>query len=317
MTRVTNNADIVANILVVDDNQKNLVAMKNILSDVQANTLVADSGEEALRIVLNNEIAVIYLDVQMPDMDGFEVAQILQQNSETTNIPIVFVTAISHDESNVVTGYGAGAIDYLHKPINPTILLAKTKIFIKLYEQQKQLEMMVDKLEVLATTDTLTQLYNRHYFNLELDNILVHATRHGRRCALMLLDLDDFKVINDSHGHDIGDELLKHVAKTMDYQFRKSDVVARIGGDEFAIVLREFDNIDNVKTIAENLLQSLSGEVVLGEVSVSVGVSIGIAVFPDDARTMKSLIKSADLSLYAAKESGKSCYSTAGKKPNS
>lgn len=295
-------------VLIVDDNPNNIVAMKNILSELPISISTASSGEEALKIVLRHQYALIYLDVQMPEMDGFEVAKCLTQNKTTSNIPIIFVTAIHRDESNFLEGYESGAIDYLTKPINPQILISKTKIFIRLYEQQQKLELAVRQLDELANCDSLTGLANRNQFNAVSMKLLDNSKRYDRKFALLLLDLDDFKLINDNFGHDVGDAFLKIIAKRLEEALRISDLVARLGGDEFVILLSDLNSVSDAGHIAENIIHILSEEIIVNDHKIRATVSIGIATYPFASDTIGGIFKAADIALYRAKEKGKNAF---------
>src|ERR671937_1392801 len=128
------------NVLLVDDRPENLLALEGILAPLGQNLLYAHSGEDALRQLLQHEVAVILLDVQMPDLDGFETAQLIKQRERTRHVPIIFVTAISKDEEHVFRGYSAGAVDYIFKPFNPEVLRSKVAVFIELHEKTEQLQ---------------------------------------------------------------------------------------------------------------------------------------------------------------------------------
>ena len=292
------------NILVVDDNPKNIAAMKNILSELPITIFTATSGQEALQIVLRHSFALIYLDVQMPEMDGYEVARLLTQNNTTGSTPIVFVTANSTESRNVQQGYESGAVDYLTKPIDSSIVLAKSKIFIKMYEQQQELTQLVEQLHTLANEDVLTGLANRHQFNSYFANMLENCKRYKREFALLLLDLDNFKIINDTYGHDIGDLLLKQMADRIVKVLRQSDHVSRLGGDEF-VVLTEIKASGDASVIAKNILHAMSEPFDLDGSLMNVTTSIGIANYPFAGDTVQSLFKTADIALYRAKEKGK------------
>ncbi|MCH9643781.1 MAG: EAL domain-containing protein [Gammaproteobacteria bacterium] len=295
-------------VLVVDDNPKNIVAMKNILSDLPITIHTASSGAEALKMVLRSHYAVIFLDVQMPEMDGYEVATCLMQNKETANIPIIFVTAINDSDSNILEGYKSGAIDYLTKPINPQILVAKTKIFIRLSEQQEALSSAVKQLDELANNDSLTGLANRHQFNLFFEKLLANSKRYQREFALLLLDLDNFKLVNDNFGHNVGDQLLQVVSKCLQEHLRASDLIARLGGDEFVILLSELDVARNAGHVAENIARILSEPITIDGHKINTSVSIGIATYPFASDSVEGLFKAADIALYRAKDAGKSMF---------
>lgn len=305
---IKNSFDEKANVLIVDDNTKNIFSMKVILEELDANIYTAETGQDALKLMLRHDFSVVFLDVQMPEMDGYEVAEIMSKNQSSANIPIVFVTAIQNDIKHIKAGYDAGAIDYLSKPIDPQILLAKAKIFIKLYQQQQKLKNMVVQLDELANTDTLTGLANRHQFNYFFEKIFESNKRYKRFFALLLIDIDNFKLINDSHGHDVGDELLKQLSKRLMSDLRSSDHVSRLGGDEFSIILSELNTLEEAGYIADMLIKKMSEPLIVNGTKLYATLSIGIATYPSAANSTKELFKAADIALYRAKDLGKNAF---------
>lgn len=319
-------------ILVVDDTPANLLVMRKLLAKVDADLVEAASGNAALAASLDHEFALILLDVQMPDMDGFEVAEFLSQEERTRDTPIIFVTAAYADDMNRIKGYGSGAVDYIVKPINDAILLSKVRVFLELYrgklelrrllgeldQRNRQLQQEIaerQRLEELArhqaSHDPLTALPNRMLFLDRLTKSVARAERHGSSCALLYIDIDDFKPVNDRYGHHAGDELLKAVAQRMLDSVRKIDTVARLGGDEFAAIIEEpADSADALRAaqrLAESVRQpyrlQLSG---LAEpLQVQVGASIGVALYPQHAGALDALIRAADAVMYRAKKTGK------------
>jgi len=205
-------------ILVIDDTPANLVAMKVLLGDVAAEVITADSGNSGLAKALEEHISLILLDVNMPGMDGFEVAELLSEMEETQDIPIIFLTALQGDEDKRLQGYSSGAIDYIQKPINPDILLSKIHIFLKMWSLRFGLELEIQRrekvereIEYLAQHDALTHLPNRRQLHLELDRLIDRTSRANDKFAVLFLDLDGFKKINDELGHEAGDAFLKNI----------------------------------------------------------------------------------------------------------
>lgn len=310
-------------ILVVDDTPANLLVMRRLLAKVEAQLVEAASGAAALSACLDHDFALILLDVNMPEMDGFEVASLLQEEITTRQTPIIFVTAAYGDDLHRLKGYHSGAVDYIAKPINDQILLSKVRVFLDLYRSklalQDALEQQFDlnrqlqdaKLQVqhLAHHDVLTGLANRLLFLDRLDTAIDRTSRNGRRFGLMYVDIDGFKKVNDTHGHDAGDQLLKQIAARLLEGVRRSDTVARLGGDEFAIVLEEGGDAVEAQQIGQQLCKRLSSPFTLEfdglAVTVQVGGSIGVALFPDHAQDRETLIKLADAAMYAAKRGGK------------
>src|SRR5436190_6761339 len=155
------------NILLVDDRPENLLALEAILEPLKQNLLYAHSGEDALRKLLQHDVAVILLDVQMPGLDGFETASLIKQRERTRHIPIIFVTAISKDEEHVFRGYSAGAVDYVFKPFNPEILRSKVAVFIELHEKNQQLRRQAEQLKEQELAEIRRESEERYRFLAE------------------------------------------------------------------------------------------------------------------------------------------------------
>ncbi len=244
-------------ILVVDDTPANLVAMRRLLARADADIFEANSGNEALALCLDHQFALVLLDVNMPEMDGFEVAQFISETDHLSETPIIFVTAAYADDINRIKGYTSGAIDYIAKPINDVILQSKVKIFLELYRARALLQQALDELSLRnrqltgevaertrmeqlvrhqATHDALTGLPNRVLFRDRLEAAIEAGGGGGAPFALAYIDIDGFKGVNDAHGHAAGDELLKAIAARVDARTRGTDTVARLGGDEFAVL---------------------------------------------------------------------------------
>jgi len=327
-------------ILVVDDTPANLVAMRRLLRNSGAQLVEATSGNDALAACLDHEFALILLDVQMPDIDGFEVAALLSEETRTRETPIIFVTAAYGDDLNRLKGYKHGAVDYIAKPVNDVVLLSKVRIFLDLYNGKRMMRDLLDvlgqrnaelereiaerkRLEELARHqaghDALTGLPNRLLFMDRLSQAVSRSERRQDRFALLYLDLDGFKPINDRYGHLAGDLTLKQIAQRLRQGVRRSDTCARLGGDEFAIIMDGAPD-GEAQRIGEKLCEILRQPFKLdlaeaGQPEVQVGASIGIALFPGDAREpasqlnrderIEELIRLADEAMYTAKRAGK------------
>ncbi len=319
-------------ILVVDDTPANLVAMRRLLADSDARIFEAGSGNDALALCLDHQFALILLDVNMPDMDGFEVASLLGESGQLRETPVIFVTAAYADDLNRLRGYRFGAVDYIAKPINDVILRSKVRVFLDLYAIRAQLQRALQDLsernqqlieEITerkrveeqvrhqATHDMLTSLPNRVLFHDRLREAMQRTPRLGRGFALALIDIDGFKTINDSYGHPAGDALLQAIAGRLIAQVRASDTVSRLGGDEFAIILHDLDEADDAISLCQNLCSQLATPYTLqghhGSVVAVVGASIGVAIHrvDDEPAANERLIQAADHAMYEAKRSGK------------
>jgi len=311
------------NILIVDDTKANLISLEAILEGDNLNILTASNGNDALKILLKRKIDIVLLDVQMPGMNGFEVAELMRANNKTKDIPIIFITAINKEEEHIFKGYELGAVDYLYKPISNEILKSKVKVFVKLNEQTKiieektraleakitQLEIVEKKLNHLVRIDELTGVFNRRAFEEIFDLEWERTIRSRDDFSALMIDIDNFKNFNDTYGHLKGDECLKDVAKTIEKTLKRvTDEVARLGGEEFIVLLPETDS-EGAKIIAEEIRENVEGLQIFNKgvntsdfVTVSIGVS---SVVPTKFIEKKEFIDYADKALYIAKKNGK------------
>ncbi|MDH4561882.1 MULTISPECIES: EAL domain-containing protein [unclassified Pseudomonas] len=421
-------------LLVVDDRQENLVAMEALLDDGEWQVRTVDSGEAALKCLLEEEVGLVLLDVQMPRMDGFEVARLMRSSPLTRFTPIIFISAIAHTQDAVLRGYTSGAVDFILKPFDPQVLRHKIQSllahernrrdllqlsqqldsarafnasvlenaaegilvvgedglisfanpamaqmlqgsvedlegrpllsliahpetgsdwkFSDFYRHWKQnetyrlhdaslktmsgeclpvalsssplprlqrsmvviaLDMSVVRqlhaqLESQAITDALTGLLNRRGFHQALEASLARIERNGKRMAVLYLDLDGFKLINDSLGHEAGDRVLRRVAEQLKNCLRPYDILARMGGDEFTALLDTLDHPEDAARVAEKLIELVSVRHRIEGIDVTLGASVGIACFPECGQSVDGLLRAADIAMYEAKRAGRQQY---------
>ncbi|RZA07096.1 MAG: EAL domain-containing protein [Moraxellaceae bacterium] len=334
--------DSLPKVLIVNDDASTLLALASMLEDPletpRYEVFTVQSGEEALRKVLKHNFAVILLDISMPTMNGFETAEAIHAHPRSASVPIIFVTAYYGDEFNRLKGYQRGAADYLFAPLIPKIVQSKVAVFVELNQKNIELERKTVELEAinvdlriqrlqdlervnnalktevqerriaeqlateLATRDTLTGLFNRRSLLERLKHAIVPASRRKEGLALMFLDLDKFKEINDTFGHEVGDELLKQVATLLNASVRESDLVARLGGDEFVILLEGFPETSDVVKVAKKIINANIEPHVIGSHLVKTSTTIGISLYPQDGITAEELLKNADVAMYHAKQ---------------
>jgi diguanylate cyclase (GGDEF)-like protein len=316
-------SDYISRILIVDDIEANLIALKAILKSKSAQIFAADSGNEALKILLEEQIDIVLLDVQMPNMNGFEVAELMRSNTRTKDIPIIFVTAINKEEKYIFRGYELGAVDYIYKPVNNEILKSKVHVFIRLNEQKRiieektkalkekieLLEIAEKKLSQLARIDDLTGSLNRRGFEEEFHREWSRSILYRSFFSLIMIDIDDFKKYNDTYGHVEGDQCLIQVAKSIEKSLRRPfDEVARYGGEEFVVLLPD-TNQNGVLRVAENIRASIEALKINNSdapeawyVTVSLGV---VTTIPQIDQDKEELLRRADQALYQAKDNGK------------
>jgi diguanylate cyclase (GGDEF)-like protein len=288
-------------ILIVDDTPTNIqVLAEGLRADYRVK--VATSGKTALDVVAKQGAPdLILLDVMMPEMDGYEVCRQLKQNSETSGIPVIFVTA-RNEVSDEERGLRLGAVDYITKPFHLSIVRARLQNHLKLKQMTKLLETM-------AWLDGLTCIPNRRRFDEALDTEWKRAQRTSAPLSLIMVDIDHFKEYNDNYGHGAGDACLKRVASELAASVtRAGDFVARYGGEEFVLLMPETDS-KGAYMLAE-LLRSRTEELRIphGHSSAScwVTISVGFAsVIPSAEANASTLLEEADRMLYQAKNAGR------------
>ncbi|MGY2221114.1 diguanylate cyclase domain-containing protein [Pseudomonas gingeri] len=416
-------------ILVVDDQEENLAEMQELLEELDRIVHCADSGAKALACMTTGKIGLVLMDVQMPGMDGFAVARRMRDDPTTRFTPIIFISGLRQTDDVLNQGYAAGAVDFMTKPVHPTMLLHKARVLLEhdhyrrgllqttqqleqersfnasilnntaegilvvgsdgrirfanpaitrmlgcseselqgseliawvesphedtwqdsvwleyfhsgetlrlhdanlrnregqtipvalscspLLEEQDAMTLLAldmssvrelhRQLEIMTITDALTGLLNRRGFLQALQAAIARNQRTGRMSALLYLDLDGFKQINDKFGHDRGDEALRWVSGQLKGCLRPYDRLARIGGDEFTIIIEGIDSPDDAAAVADKLIAQVGAD----HENFLLGASIGIACLPTNGTTVEELMRAADGAMYEAKHGGKGQY---------
>ncbi|MEO5579201.1 MAG: diguanylate cyclase [Gemmatimonadaceae bacterium] len=299
-------------ILVVDDHEDNVEVLRARLEARGYDVLGASDGQEALDTAVRWIPDLILLDVMMPKMDGLEVVRRLKANKDLPFIPVIMQTALDSTE-RMVAGLEAGADDYVAKPINFAELEARVKSLLRikklqedLAERERQLSEMNDKLLHISLTDGLTGVDNRRSLEERLHEMFEHSLRLHEPIAVVMCDIDHFKMVNDTHGHAAGDEVLKQFATILKGEAREIDRVGRYGGEEFLLLLPG-TVLDAAMTFAERLRGSVDSHTFSFEGgTLKKTVSCGVAAFPHPRVTGRdALLKAADDALYVAKEAGR------------
>jgi len=419
-------------LLIVDDYPENLISMRALLQRQDWQVITAASGFEALGLLLEHDVDLVLLDVQMPGMDGFEVARLMRGSQRTRLTPIIFLTANEQSQDAVIKGYASGAVDYLFKPFDPQILKPKVQALLEHQRNRRALQRLSHDLEVArafnasvldnaaegilvvnedglirfanpamsrllsatvqelqgkefldflqkphipvwadsdllagfkrgetlrlhdallrtapgqqvpvalscaplpaeqramvvtvldmsvvrhlhqqleyqAVTDPLTGLLNRRGFYQTVENLLLRGERPDSAWVLMYFDLDGFKRVNDSLGHDAGDRVLRWVSEQLKACLRSFDILARMGGDEFTALL-DLEFPEQAAKIAEKLIERVSICQQIDGLDIALGVSIGIATFPDCGANLDGLLRASDIAMYEAKRAGRQQY---------
>ena len=280
-------------VLLVDDVAANIQLVANFLND-QYRIKVATEGKKCLQLAVTEPIPdLILLDIEMPEMDGYEVCRTLKQNTETSSIPIIFVTA-KDDDSEEELGLELGAVDYITKPLRPAIVRARVNAHITLKQQR-------DQLEKMALIDQLTVLYNRHYLIETAPLKISNAIRHETPLCMVMIDIDHFKTVNDRYGHNMGDKVLKAVAGVIKENTRQGDISARLGGEEFLLLLDHCD-IEAATTKVEFIRKTIEE---LKPEGITVTASFGVTKLIDETDDFDSFYKRADKAVYLAKDNGR------------
>jgi diguanylate cyclase (GGDEF)-like protein len=292
-------------ILIVDDHEDNVEVIRARLEARGYTCESANDGEEALRKVDESPPDLMLLDVMMPRVDGYEVARRIKANRALPFIPIIMQTALDSTE-NKVEGLGAGADDYITKPINYAELEARVRSMLRIKALQDALEEANSELRRVAITDGLTGLYNRRHIEERLAEMWEHSVRLHEALSCVMLDLDHFKSVNDTYGHQVGDEVLKQLAGLLKGVARDMDRVGRYGGEEFLILLPGTVT-DAAVTFAERARQVVEDHVFTFEGgTLRRTLSCGVAGWPHPRITHRdALLKAADDALYVAKELGR------------
>lgn len=291
-----------ANILIVDDQQSNVQLLEQLLHDAGYTSITSTNNPRAVcRLHKKNRYDLILLDLKMPDMNGFQVMEAMTGSTTDSYVPIFVITVQPNLKLRALL---AGAKDFISKPFD--LMEAKTRIhnMLEVRLLYRRLEDYNRSLESLAMHDELTGLPNRRLLVDRLSLSIAHAHRSKSNMAIMYLDLDGFKEINDTLGHDAGDTLLKMVADRLVSAVRQEDTVARMSGDEFVIGLWELNHADEATHLVEKVKQSLLRPYNLQGHDTTMTVSIGVSVYPMHGEDVSLLMKSADLALYEAKRNG-------------
>ncbi len=288
-------------VLMVEDNPADVRLVKELLHSRrdQFDLMHADRLQDALRVLADNDIDIVLLDLSLPDAAGLEgLWAVLNQH---TNVAIIVLSGMA-DENIALQAVEKGAQDYLIKGQVSGELLSRS-IFYAAHRKTTE-----TKLTQLAQYDVLTHLPNRNLFRERIQHALQRCRRTGKQLALMLLDLDRFKEVNDTLGHDAGDLLLTQVASRLSSTVRQDDTVARIGGDEFTILLEDIPNRQDAALVAEKICEIMQHSFDLYGHEIYISASVGIAVFPETGKDETLLLKHADLALYEAKNKGRANY---------
>lgn len=287
-------------ILLIDDSDAIRDSMRSFLEGEDLEVSVAADGLTGESMAMTHPPDLILLDVEMPDLDGFEVCRRLKDDPATHNIPIIFLTGRNNREQKI-RGLDLGAVDYVTKPCDSAELLARVRAALRT-------KRLIDLLATRAQIDGLTGLWNRAYFDEHLPSRSRFASRQRRRVACLMIDIDHFKQMNDTHGHPTGDRVLQHVGRCLLEACRAEDVPCRYGGDEFAVIAHASD-LSELDALAGRIHERVCGQPLrVHRRELWVGMTIGGAILQpteDMPEPAEALITAADHALYEAKRAGR------------
>jgi diguanylate cyclase (GGDEF)-like protein len=293
-------------ILIVDDIAQNLQILGQVLSSEGYRVAVATNGVQALEVAQKVNPDLILLDVMMPEMDGYEACRRLKQIPEMSHVPVIFLTARNSSE-DVVIGFEAGAVDFISKPFINIELLARVRTQVRINNLVKELEEKNRELEVKAIHDQLTGLYNHGYMFERLSYCQQLSRRYTKPLTVIMFDLDHFKSVNDTWGHQVGDLVLQKVSQVIKETIRQVDLAGRYGGEEFMIICPE-TTLDQGVLLAERIREGIAVTDMETE-DLKVTISGGVAESQAD-ESVELLVNRADSLLYKSKHSGRNKISS-------
>ena len=283
-----------ARVLIVDDDRSTRSALRTALQRSGFSVTEAADGSEVAAEVERMRPDVILMDALMPVMDGFTACALLQESPEGREIPVLMITALE-DSASIERAFAVGASDYIPKPLHLAVVNQRVRRLVEATRTERH-------VRHLAYNDALTGLPNRTLFNEHLTRCIERAGPATQSLALLYLDLDRFKFVNDTLGHEIGDKLLKTVSERIRACVRSSDCVARLGGDEFAIVVDDLPNLTVASAAAQKICRAVTAPFDIDGHDIVVSASIGIALFPRDGIDVSALLRRADTAMYRAKK---------------
>jgi diguanylate cyclase (GGDEF)-like protein len=293
------NSQSPAKIIIADDDPSIVLLLKHVLLTEGYSITEAKTGNEVIEYCKETDFDLAIVDIVMPEMNGIDACRFMKTQLEESP-PVLMITSLDDDVS-IDQAFDAGAVDYITKPINWSVFKNRVR---RLIDAEKTRQ-TVKKLEY---HDHLIGLPNRILLMDRLESSTYRAKRNGSHAALIMIDIDNFKLINETLGHDNGDMLLQSVAKRLQDDLRETDTLSRTDGNEFSIIIENISHAEDTVLIAKNLSKLLEHTVTLADQSIHIKASIGIALYPQDGKDIGTLLRSADIALHRAKERGQNLY---------
>ncbi|SFV64977.1 diguanylate cyclase/phosphodiesterase (GGDEF & EAL domains) with PAS/PAC sensor(s) [hydrothermal vent metagenome] len=296
-------------ILFVEDDINTQEIIKMLLEDYVGKFYQAFDGEEALEIYYDKKPEIIITDIRMPKLNGLEMAEQIKEFDP--NQPIIVMSAFD-DKKLLLKAINIGIDQFIKKPMDSNILFEKIEYLVEKMAEKRKIDKILQKKDAnlykMAYYDHLTNVCNRAYFELALEDMIQRTRAKNYLSALFFIDLDNFKTINDTYGHKAGDCALKKVVSNIKKTMRDRDILCRLGGDEFTLIAENMKDIKKVEILAQRIAKATHFTMKYKEVSFEVSCSIGIAVCPDHGVTKEELMESADKAMYSVKKSTKAGF---------
>ena len=293
-------------ILIIDDEDDILALLSSLLENEGYKIITACNGREGLEKFQEHNPDLILSDVKMPVKDGIEVLREIKTKESDTEV--IILTGHS-DEATAIDCLRLGAYDYFCKPLEDIdVLLTAVERVLEKRDLELKNRALIQQLEEMAIKDSLTGLYNYRYLQKCLDEEIERSRRYGHNFFILMIDVDHFKDLNDTHGHLFGDHVLKKVGELISQELRYSDRLFRYGGEEFLVLMNEISKDDVPNTVARLLAAIRNHTFTFEDQKSKITVSMGGAFFPEDVDSKVSLIKTADQALYRAKEAGRNRF---------
>jgi len=292
-------------ILIIEDRPESVQWFASALAPANEVSSV-DTFEETLVRVRGGDFDLIVVSLGMRGFDGLRLCSQLRSIPEARNTPILVVVS-EGDRRKLTQALEMGVNDYLTRPVDRNELVARVRTQLRKKRYSDRLRRNVQLSLEMAITDQLTGLHNRRYMTSHLDNLMMQAAKSSKALAFVIMDIDHFKAVNDTNGHDIGDEVLREFAKRLGANIRGIDLACRYGGEEFVVVMPETD-ASFAYAVAERLRKSIETtpiEISRAPGKISITISIGIAAWEGESDTAEALLHRADQALYSAKRSGR------------
>ena len=298
-----------AKLLIIEDKDFEVNKIKDTLAIDEHDIMAVDSGMDAMQMIADHDFDMVVVSLNLQDEDGLRLCSHLKSNERTRSVPLVLIAG-EDDMDRIAHGLEIGAHDYILRPVERNELLARTRTQIRRKRFQERLRATYEISLSMALTDSLTGLYNRRYLEVHLDKLLKTNREIKKDLAVMMVDIDHFKPVNDTHGHKAGDEALKIFAERLTENTRSFDMVARLGGEEFVVILPDVSE-RRTYMVAERLrraIESTPFDVGAEGGPIKITTSIGGAIIShEEEHNVQQVLERADKALYDAKESGRNC----------